>query len=145
LREISNSHSRPLRQNTLLRPLKLPSMTDMAPSRKSVNQITADPIVSRKATKMIEAAEPTNCQPTLSDIRRPYLRRGGLPSYHRVTTQGQTAEFVPLSNEDQLLQMLFSMRNQLENQRTEMIRLREVATCEKEVATRVQTCFLKQI
>ena len=86
---------------------------------------------------MIEAVEPTNCQPTLSDIRRPYLRRGGLPSYHRVTTQGQTAEFVPLSNEDQLLQMLFSMRNQLENQRTEMIRLREVATREKEAATRV--------
>jgi len=56
-------------QNILLLPLKLPSTTDMAPSRKSVKQTIVDPVIQKRKGEMIEAAEPMDRQPTLSDIQ----------------------------------------------------------------------------
>jgi len=43
-------------------------MSDMTPSRKSVNQIMIDPVILKRTTKAIEAAEPMNQRPILSDI-----------------------------------------------------------------------------
>ena len=84
-----------------------------------------------------------NCRPTLSDV---YIS-DAKDSHPTVVSplRMQTIEPAPPLNKKQLLQMLSSMRKQLENQRTVMIRLREVAAREKEATTRVQTCLLKQI
>ena len=57
----------------------------------------------------------------------------------------QTTEPEPPFNGDQLLQMLSSTQNQMENQQTKMIRLRELAAREIEAATYVQTRLLKHI
>ena len=115
-------------------------MTDMAPLRKSINQTTVDLVVPKKA---IDSAEPTNRRPILSDVHI-----SDAEDFHPTAVsplRRQTVEIASLLNGDQLLQMLFSMREQLENQHTEMIRLCEVAAHEKEAATRVHTRLLKQI
>jgi len=40
----------------------------MASSRKSVNQTSVDPVVLKRKGKVIEATEPTDRWPTLSDV-----------------------------------------------------------------------------
>ena len=105
----------------------------MAPSRKSVNQTTVNPAALKRKGKAIEAAKPMDCRPTLSDIHI-----SDTEDYHPNTAlplKMQTAESEPPLNGDQLLQMLSSMRKQMENQQTDVIRLREVATLGKEAAT----------
>ena len=118
-------------------------MIDMAPSLKSVNQTTVDPAAPKRKRKVIEAAEPTDRWPNSSDIHIPDAE----DSYPNTTSplRMQSAEPEPPLNSDQLLQILFSIWKQMENQQTEMIWLREVAAREKEAATRVLTRLLKHI
>ena len=115
----------------------------MAPSRKSANQTATDPIVLRKAVKVIEVSEPMSHRPTLSDVHISDAKE----SHPTVVSplRRQTAEPAPPPNKDQLFQMLSSMSKQLENQRMEMIRLCKVAAYKKEAITHVQKHFLKQI
>ena len=137
------SHSRPLYQNILLFHLNLSSMTDIAPSRKSVNWTTVDPVLPKRKEKVIEAAEPTDRRPTLSDSHISHAEDS-----HPNTTSPfkmQPSEPEPLLNGDQLFQMLSSMQKQMENQQTKMIRSRDVVAREKEAATCVQIRLLKQI
>ena len=92
---------------------------------------------------MIEAAEPTDCRPTLADVHI-----SDAEDSHPNTASPlkmQTAEPEPPLNDDQLLQKLSSMQEQMKNQQTEMIRLCEVTVREKETATCVQTQLFKQI
>jgi len=46
----------------------MPYTIDMASLRKSVNQATAAPTEPKEKGKVIEAAEPVNHRPNLSDI-----------------------------------------------------------------------------
>ena len=88
-------------------------------------------------------AEPADRRPNLSDVHI-----SDTEDSHSNTTLPlgiQTTEPKPPLNGDQLLKMLSTMQIQMENQHTEMIRLREVNAREKEVATCVQTRLLKQI
>ena len=55
----------------------------------------------------------------------------------------QTTELEPPLKGNQLIQMLSSMRKQMENQQTEMIHLCEIAAREKEAVTCVHTWLLK--
>ena len=57
----------------------------------------------------------------------------------------QATEPEPQLNSEQLLQMLSTLRKQMEDQQTEMIRLCKVAACEKNAAIRVQTRLLQQV
>ena len=59
-------------------------MTDMAPSRKSVNPTTVDPAAPKGKGKVIEAAEPTDRQPNLSDVHISDVEDS---SQHCITTQ----------------------------------------------------------
>ena len=80
----------------------------MAPSRKSVNRNTIDPVVPKRTTKAIEAAEPTNRRPTLSDVYISYAKDSHPTAVSPL--RGQTTEPAPPLNGDQLLQILSSMR-----------------------------------
>ena len=124
-------------------PFETASMTDMVPLRKSVNQTMVDLIVLKKAAKAIGVAKLTNCGPTLSDVHILDVE-----DFHPTAVSSlrrQTSEPAPPVYEDQLFQILSSMRKQLENQCTKMIRLREAAAHEKKATTCVHTCLLKQI
>jgi len=76
-------------------------MTDMAPSRKSINKTTVDHVILKKAAKVIGAAEPTNCRPTLSDVHI-----SDMDDSHPIAVsplRRQIAESAPSLNKDQLL------------------------------------------
>ena len=85
-------------------------MTDVAPSGKSINQTTTDPVIPKKAAKAIEAAEPTNRRPTLSDV----LISDAEDSHPTVVSplRRQSAKPALSPNEYELLQMLSSMQKQ---------------------------------
>ena len=73
-----------------------------------------------------------NCRPTLSDV---YISEAKDSHPNTVSPlRKQIVEPEPPLNVDQLLQMLSSMRKQMENQHTKMIHLRAVASYEKETA-----------
>ena len=80
----------------------------MAPSRKSVNQIMVDFVTPKRKGEVIEAAEPTDRRPTLSEV---YI--SDAEDSHPSTTlphRKQTAEPKPPLNGGRLLQVLSSMR-----------------------------------
>ena len=82
-------------------------MTDKAPSRKSVNQTTVDPIIPKRMTTVIEVAEPMNRWLTLSDVDI-----SGTEASHPTTVlplRRQTTNPEPSLNGDQHIQMLSSM------------------------------------
>jgi len=79
-------------------------MIDMAPLRKSVNQTTVDPAAPKRKGKAIEAAEPMDRPPTLSDVHI-----SDAEDSHPNTASSlrmQTTEPEAPLNSDQLLQML---------------------------------------
>ena len=92
---------------------------------------------------MIEAIKSTDRRPTLSDVHI-FDAEDSHPNTMSPLRM-QTIKPEPPLNGDQLLQMLYSMQKQIENQQREMIYLREVIAREKEIATYVQTWLLKQI
>ena len=85
-------------------------MTYVAPSGKSISQTTIDPVIPKKAAKAIEAAEPTNHRPTISDIHISDAE----DSHPTVMSplRRQTVKPAPPANEYELLQMLSSMQKQ---------------------------------
>jgi len=79
-------------------------MTDMAQSRKSINQTSVDPATPKGKGKVIEVAEPTDRRPNLSDVHI-----SDTEDFHPNTASPlkmQTIEPKPLPNGDQFLQML---------------------------------------
>jgi len=81
-------------------------MTGIAPSRKGVNQTLVDSVVLKRKGKVIEAAEPKDRHPTLSDIHISDTEDSHPNTASPLTMQ--TAEPEPLLNGNQLLQMLSS-------------------------------------
>ena len=109
-------------------------MTDMSPSRKSVNQTMVDLVATKRKGKAIETAELMDRQPTLSDVHI-----SDAEDSHPNTASSlrmQTAKLEHPLNGFPPCGSRWPM---------EMILLCEVAVRKKEAATRVQTRLLKQI
>ena len=115
-------------------------MTDMAPLRKSINQTTVNLAAQKGKGKIIETVEPADRRPILSDVHISDVEDSHpKTAFHSGCRPMQTAEPEPPLNGDQLLQVLSSMRKQMENQQMEMIWLYEVVAREKEAAARILT------
>jgi len=101
------------------------------------------PTVPEGNGKTIEVPDSADCQANLSDIHISDARdshSNTAPAYGM-----QVAEPEPQPNNKQLLQMLSTLRKQMEDQQTEMIRLHEAAAHKKDATTCVQIWLLKQI
>jgi len=88
-----------------------------------------DPTAPKRKGKTIQAPEPADGRPNLFDV---YIPDAEDSHSNTVPPCGmQAAEPDPQPDSEQLLQMLFTPWKQMEDQQTEMIRLREVAAREK--------------
>ena len=86
-------------------------MIDMALSRKSANQTIVDPATLKGKGKIIEAVEPADHRPNLSDV---HISDTKDSHPNTVLPLGmQISELVPPLNGDQFLQILSSMRKQM--------------------------------
>ena len=98
---------------------------------------------SKGKRKTVEAPEPTDHRPNLSDV---HISDVKYSHSNFASPRGmQAAELEPQPNNEQLLHMLSTMRKQMKYQQIDMIQLREEAAREKEAATRIHTRLLKQI
>ena len=116
----------------------------MAPPRKNVSKaIAAAPASSKGRGKAVEVAEPASRHPIISDVHITDAEdfQSSAASPQRVLT----AMSEPRHINEQLLQMLFSLQKQMEEKKTEMGRLREAATFEKDEAAYVQARLLKRV
>ena len=98
---------------------------------------------SERKGKTIEVPEPADRRPNLPDVYIPNVE----DSYSNSASPRvvQTTEFEPQLNNEQLLQMLSTMRKQMGDQQIEMIQLCEAAAHENNTTTRIQTWLLRQI
>ena len=103
---------------------KQPHMIDMAPSRKNTIQVTVvAPAAPKGLGKTIDAPEPADRLHNLSNV---YISDAEDSHSNSASSRGmQAAEPKPQLNDEQLLQMLFTMWKQIEDQQTKMIRHRE--------------------
>jgi len=102
----------------------------MAPPRKHLTQATAAaPAAPKGKGKTVEAPKSADRRPNLSDI---HIIDAEDSHSNLASPRGmQAAEPEPQHTSKQLLQMFFTLRKQMEDQQTKMIRLREAAAREK--------------
>ena len=114
----------------------------MAPPRKYVTQATTAASTTPKGkVKAIEAPELEDRQTNLSDVH--IHDDEDSHSSFSMSRRVLATEPKPQYTSDQLHQMLFNLKKQMEDQQAEMIQLHKMAALEKVAVVRIQTQLLK--